>query len=554
MFDPLLASIDEVLAERMLGSGNDEEAERLESSLIDFVEAAWPAVDGSVYQSNWAIDALCDHLQAVTEGQISRLLVNFPPRCGKTLVTSVCWPAWTWARRERNYRSGAGVRFLCGSYGHTLAMTNSNLTRRLILSPWYQGLWANRFALRIDQNAKSQFDNTRGGSRLATSVGGTLLGIGGDVLVVDDPHNVAQAESEAERETVSNWWSELSTTRLNDPKQAAIVVIMQRLHEEDVSGKILSSESDDWVHLCIPMRYDPGRHCITVPVGVDQITWEDPRTEDGELMWPERFGQAQVDANEAGLGPYLSSGRLQQSPQPKGGGIFKRDWWQLWEDPHDKFPLCEFIIASVDCAFTQKEENDPSAMTVWGVFMDKENRRRVILMDAWRKHLEFSADRREIDYRPNESTAVHRQRTQHAWGLIEWVEFTCRRFKVNRLLIEAKGPGQSAAQELANRFGILDFVVDPTPVKGDKLSRALAVQANFSNGMIYAPNRDWADLVINEMSMFPKGKRDDLTDSTTQAIKYIRDNGLLQTDEETRHEELRGAMHRPPRLRPLYPC
>ena len=180
-----------------------------------------------------------------------------------------------------------------------------------------------------------------------------------------------------------------------------------------------------------------------------------------------------------GLGPYLSSGRLRQSPQPKGGGIFKREWWQLWVDPNSMFPLCEFIIGSVDCAFTEKEENDPSAMTVWGVFVEKEGKRRVILMDAWRKHLEFSADRRETERRPNESDAVHRQRTQRHWGLMEWVEHTCKRFKVHRLLIEAKGPGQSAAQELSNRFGILDFVVDPTPVKGDKLSRALAVQANF---------------------------------------------------------------------------
>jgi predicted phage terminase large subunit-like protein len=132
--------------------------------------------------------------------------------------------------------------------------------------------------------------------------------------------------------------------------------------------------------------------------------------------------------------------------------------------------------------------------------------------------LEFSADRREIERRPNESDAVHRQRTQRHWGLMEWVEYTCKRLKVHRLLIEAKGSGQSAAQELSNRFGILDFVVDPTPVKGDKLSRALAVQANFANGMIYAPNRDWAELVITEMEVFPKGRYDDLTVSTTQAI------------------------------------
>jgi predicted phage terminase large subunit-like protein len=182
----------------------------------------------------------------------------------------------------------------------------------------------------------------------------------------------------------------------------------------------------------------------------------------------------------------------------------------------------------LDCAFTQKEENDPSAMTVWGVFLDKDGKRRVILMDAWRKHLEFSADRREIERRPNESDAVHRQRTQRHWGLMEWVEHTCNRFKVHRLLIEAKGPGQSAAQELSNRFGILDFVVDPTPVKGDKLSRALAVQANFANGMVYAPNRDWAELVITEMEVFPKGRYDDLTDSTTQASSIFVTMGFCR--------------------------
>jgi predicted phage terminase large subunit-like protein len=523
MLDPLLARIDEVLAERMalLGGDNDEEALRLEESLIDFVEAAWPTVDGLAYQSNWAVDALCDHLQAVTEGQISRLLVNFPPRCGKTLVTSVCWPAWTWARRERSYRSGPGVRFLCGSYGHTLSMTNSNLTRRLILSPWYQGLWGNRFALSGDQNSKSQFDNTAGGSRLASSVGGTLLGVGGNVIVIDDPHNVADVESEAERQRALAWWAEISTTRLNDPKQAAIVVIMQRLHEEDVSGQILSSESDDWVHLCIPMRYDPGRHCITVPVGVDEITWEDPRTEDGELMWPERFGEAQVEAIEAGLGPYLSSGRLAQSPQPKGGGIFKREWWQVWAPRDGTFPVPEFVVASLDGAFTEKEENDPSGFTLWIVFRH-EGQRRIMLANAWRKHLQFSAPRQV--QRPGEPYQAWKQRTQRNWGLMEWVHDSCtyihgqpmtleRHWHLDRLLIEDKGPGHSAAQELANRYGIHDFgAIELVKARGDKVARALAAQPNFANGLIYAPNKDWAELVINEMEVFPKGRYDDLTD------------------------------------------
>jgi hypothetical protein len=567
MLDPLLARIDEVLAERMapLGGAHDEEAERLEGSLIDFVEAAWPTVDGSPYQSNWAVDALCDHLQAVTEGQISRLLVNFPPRCGKTLVTSVCWPAWTWARREQSYRSGGGVRFLCGSYGHVLSMTNSNLTRRLILSPWYQSLWGTRFALSSDQNSKSQFDNTAGGSRIATSVGGTLLGVGGDIIVVDDPHNVADVESEAERQTALNWWAELSTTRLNDPKQAAIVVIMQRLHLEDVSGKILENENDnDWVHLCIPMRHDPDRHCVTVPVGVDQIEWEDPRTEDGELMWPERFGQAQVDAIEAGLGPYASSGRLQQSPTPKGANIFRREWWGLWDPPGNKFPHLEYIVGSLDGAFTSRQENDPSAMTVWGVFVDKDGHRRIILLDAWRRHLQFSADRNLIAERPNESHGVWKQRTQHLWGLIEHVRESCTylhgtklgvgyNVPMSRLLIEAAGPGLPAAQELANRYPDLKGIISPVTPRGDKLARALAVQPSFSQGLIFAPNKSWAEDLIVEAESFPKSKHDDLVDSMSQALQYLRDVGLAQTDEEERYVALEGVMHKP-RLKPLYPC
>src|SRR5256885_13852468 len=219
-----------------------EERAQLESSLIDFVEAAWPSLDSSVYQPCWAIDALCEHLQAVTEGQIRKLLVNFPPRCGKTLVTSVCFPAWTWARAEPSYLSGPQVRFLCGSYNDDLSLQNSTKHRRLILSPWYQRLWGKRLKIRADQNTKSNFETSEGGARISTSARGSLLGIGGDLILIDDPHNSSQAESDAERLAARTWWRGISTTRLNDPKQSGIVVIMQRLHEDDVSGVILASE------------------------------------------------------------------------------------------------------------------------------------------------------------------------------------------------------------------------------------------------------------------------------------------------------------------------
>jgi len=188
-----------------------EKRAELEGDLSAFVEAAWPNIDSAEYKTSWAIDALCEHLQAVREGSIKRLLVNYPPRASKTTVASICFPAWVWSQRERSYLSGPQVRFLCGSYNHELSLTNSNLTRRLIYSPWYQKYWGKRFSFRADQNTKTKFDTSEGGARLATSVGGSLLGIGGDILVVDDPHNVASAESDAERVTALNWWRELST-------------------------------------------------------------------------------------------------------------------------------------------------------------------------------------------------------------------------------------------------------------------------------------------------------------------------------------------------------
>jgi hypothetical protein len=390
--DPLLAKIDEVLAMRlaMLGGEDDERALRLEGSLIDFVEAAWPSIDGAEYQRNWAVDGLAEHLQAVADGQIKRLLINFPPRSSKTTVTSICFPAWLWAQRHRTFLKGPQVKVLTASYGYNLSMMISNSSRQLILSPWYQRLWGQRFSLRADQASKANFANSAGGARIATSVGGSLLGIGGDIVILDDPHDTAGIESAADREAVLRFWSEVSSTRLNHPKESAIVVVMQRLHEDDVSGKILSDSAEgEFVHYCIPMEYDPQRHCSTV------LGWHDPRGCDdagepllidgqprddeatsilegreGALMWPERFGPTEIAALKSSLGPYMASGRLQQSPQPKGGELFRREWWQLWDKNANgnQYPATSYRVASLDGAFTADEANDPSAMTVFGVF------------------------------------------------------------------------------------------------------------------------------------------------------------------------------------------
>jgi predicted phage terminase large subunit-like protein len=291
------------------------------------------------------------------------------------------------------------------------------------------------------------------------------------------------------------------------------------------------------------------------------------------------------------LGPFLSSGRLQQSPAPAKGGIFLREWWNLYESADNKFPAFDHVIASLDSAFTAKEQNDPSALTIWGVSTTREQltpapgvvanptgavrateRQRVVeseawghvwrgayqksvrimLVHAWRKHLPFSGPR--IERGQHETVAMYKARTSGSWGLMEWVQDTCARFKVEKLLIEAKASGISAAQELRNRYGSQPMAVQLCPVKGDKVARALAVQPMFSQGMIFAPNREWAEMVITEMSMFPAGRYDDLTDSSTQALKYLRDVGLAQSNEEAHNEEIGTVMHRPPRPPRLYPC
>lgn len=543
-FDPSLLPVMErrltsVLAQRT-------EKTRLENSLIEFVKAAWPYIDSTSYQEGWAIEALCEHLQAVTEGHVDKLLTNFPPRCGKTKVASVCYPAWVWARRQRTFWSGPGVRFLCGSYNHSLSLDNSTLCRRLILSPWYQRLWGDHVQLRDDQNSKYKFDTTENGSRIATSVGGTLLGVGGDIILIDDPHNTEQVESDADRETATNWWREVRSTRLNDPKRSALIVIMQRLHEDDVSGLIAKGQDyEDWTHLMLPMRHDVDRHCVTVlkydTDGAPEREWEDPRSE-RELLWPDRFGEHEVELLERELGPYMASGRLQQAPSPKGGGILKRDYWQIWEK--DDFPKFEYVLVSADTAYTEKEQNDPTGCTVWGLFREgKFAYPKVMLLWAWREHLELHGE--GLPREPGETAAqnFHRARKAKKVGLVEMLAFTCRRFKADRLLIEAKASGLSAGQELRRLHGHEGWGIQLVTPEGDKVARAHAVEPSFAQKVIYAPDREWADKVIDEAAAFPKGRYKDLTDSTTQALKFLREQGLIVHVHEVDAEDLEAKLH-----------
>lgn len=470
-------------------------------------------------------------------------------------LVSVALPAWTWAQPERYWgpNSGPHVQFMSASYAEKLSLRDNVKCRRLIQSAWYQKHWGNRFRLSSDQNVKSRFSNDRGGERIITSIGGSTTGEGFNVGLIDDANNAAEALSEAVTTSTNDWWDQTFSTRMNDPKTGAWIGVQQRLAEDDWTGHVLSSEESGIVHLCLPMRYEPERSYHNV-LGYDlddqPITWQDPRTEPGELLWPERFGEEEVDNLRKVLGPFGFSGQMQQSPAPAGGGVIKREWWQLWEDA--AFPPMDYILASLDTAYTEKTMNDPSAMTVWGVFTTDpvaiasrminaegrpeylprtftEQAPKVMLMAAWSERLEFH-------------------------DLVLKVAETAKRLRVDKILVEAKASGHSVAQELRRVYAGEGFAVQlHDPKSQDKLSRLYSVQHLFADGTIYAPDRKWSDDVITEVEAFPKGKHDDRVDTVSQALRHLRDLGLLIRAPERLAEidEMRQYAGKPPGA--LYP-
>jgi len=325
-------------------------------------------------------------------------------------------------------------------------------------------------------------------------------------ILLDDVHNTQEVESEAARNAVINWYSQSLSTRLNDPKTGTMMLVMQRQQEEDLTGYLLNTEAEMWEHVVFRMRYESNP-----PLDYD------PRTEEGELLWPARMPELEVAKLEKTLGTYGTSGQLQQRPSPKGGGIIKAEDWQLFppagqEDEWKKdgvicWPPFEFVLASLDGAYTEKEENDPSAMTIWGIWYDRLGMPKIVAISAWEDFLSLNK-------------------------LVMRVGNNCRKFKPDVLLIEAKASGISVAQEIQRLFRDAEWSTVLCPVKGDKVARAISVQGIFEDGTIYAPDRTWAQLLIDRCANFPKGKRKDLVDSTTQALRWLRDNGLIRRQDE----------------------
>lgn len=503
------------------------QAERLRRDLRSFVYEAWSYVEPKKYISNWHIDAVCDHLAYVTFGDIRNLIINQPPRTTKSLMVSVLWPVWHWLILPK-------TQFMFASYAQDLAIRDAVKSRRLIESAWFRERYSHLFFLDPADNRKHRYVNNVGGHRISTSVGGKTTGEGGDILGVDDPHNMQDVYSEKMRHSALSWWDNSMRSRLNDPIRGQKVLNGQRSHDNDLFGHVLATEEKRWVVLMLPMEFDPERKCITYlnPKGrkpdIERgIFFQDPRTKRGEMLNPKRFGREESKAERAAMSVRDYSAQFQQDPTSGGGLILKKGWWKQWVYPEEHqdrslslkpMPLPEFveIITVYDTAFEIKQENDYTARTTWGIFKHSDTARpqdetmHAMLLERLNERMEFPDLKAEAIGHNN-----------------DW--------KPDRTLIERKASGHSLIQEL-RRSGV--NVVPVNPGTDDKVFRAHMVADILKSGRVWYIPRNWAYEVIHQCAKFPTTEHDDLVDTVVMLLAYIRRMGMVELPDDEKDGEM----------------
>ncbi|HLZ46569.1 MAG TPA: phage terminase large subunit [Gemmatimonadales bacterium] len=448
--------------------------EGFEQDLLAFVRAGWQVLEPRrPFVVNWHHELLAEYLTAVSRRQILKLIVNVPPRFTKSRFATVLWPCWSWAKAPEH-------SWIFGSYAAGLS-TRHSLDRRTVLqSDWYQQRWGERVAFAPDQNVKLWYENQARGTMYATSTGGTVMGFGADTIVVDDPHDPESVLSETERETALRWFDQQLSTRLNDPATGAIVVIMQRLHQADLTGHLL--EEGDWTHVALPAESE-GPTRIVFPVSGRVV-----ERADGALLWAERFTQAVLDKQRIRLGSWAYAGQFQQRPTPFGGGIFKRDWFRFYDVTPTLF---DSSVASWDLAFKETKGTDYVVGQVWG-----RKGANCYLLDQVRGRWDFP-------------TTVQRIR-----------ELARKWPGVMTKLVEDKANGPAVIATLKNDIGGM-IAVNP---EGGKIVRAQAVSALIEAGNVLLPQpalQPWVKDFLDEASAFPAGRFDDQVDAMTQALRRL---------------------------------
>jgi predicted phage terminase large subunit-like protein len=445
-------------------------------TLTGFVREAWPVLEPTTpYRHNWHIDAICDHLEAVTAGQINRLLINVPPGSSKSLLASVMWTAWEWGPAAL-----PSMRYLNTSFNDGPVKRDTRKCRDLILSDWYRALWPEVVLTRAGETS---FQNSRTGTREGLAFG-SLTSQRGDRLVIDDPHSTDTAESATERAATTRRFREGAVNRLNDQERSAIVVIMQRLHEEDISGVIHSLDMG-YVHLCLPMEFEPDRRCHTV------IGFEDPRTEEGELLDPARFPRGTVEKLKRDMGSYAYAGQYQQSPRPRLGGMFQRGDFEVV----DAVPAGARRCRAWDFAATKEQ---PGRQPDWTVGL------RMAVKDG----VYYVEDVTRGRWSPADVERTLKNVTSQ-----DGTQVTVR---------IPEDPGAAGKADAAAKVRLLAGypvkVVRPT---GEKTLRARPAAAQAEAGNIKLIRGPWNEAFIDEVAGFPAATHDDQVDALADALNQL---------------------------------
>jgi len=455
---------------------------------------------------NWHVEVMTAKLAAVYRGEIRRLIVNLPPRYLKSLLGSVAFPAWCLGRRP-------GTQIICASYAQDFADKLARDCRRIIMCDWFERAFPTR--LSAQRQAVGEFETTQQGCRLATSVGGVLTGRGADLIIIDDPLKPEEALSQAQRQAANDWFDHTLYSRLNDKRNGKIVVIMHRLHEDDLVGHVLAQE--DWDVVRFPA------------IAEEDETWEvetlwGPRfftRRRGEALHPEREPPEMLEQIRRTIGEYNFAGQYQQAPAPQGGGMVKAAWFRNYA-PNERPDKFDRVVQSWDTANKASELSDFSVCTSWGI-----KGKDLYLLHVLRKRMEY----------PELKRTVREQ---------------CQAFAPSVVLIEDKASGTQLIQE-----GL--HAVTRYQPQSEKVMRMHAQTAMIENGFVHLPKEAaWLAEYLHELTAFPRGRHDDQVDSTAQMLDWFKQagsgpssNGGIWHLYKEQYEAQQAAASQPPRPEPL---
>lgn len=467
-------------------------ADLLSQNYYEFVKGAWHIIEPHTrFKPNWHIEALCEPLTAVSRGELRNLIINVPPGSMKSILATVMFPAWEWTSRP-------WLRYVTGSYADDLAEELSRKSRDIILSAWYQTLWPH-VQLRADNNSKGEYMTTEGGLRLSTSPTGGVTGRHGDRLIIDDPIKPMEVVGELQLQKVTEWYDATLSTRAGDPTQFTEIIIMQRLHEQDLVAHV--QQYADWEMVVLPERFMPNH----------PFRWKgDIRTVEGELLWPEQVDDRASALRRTKLGSHYAAAQLDQLPAAREGGLLKRMWWRYFDPDLIHTPLkleLQRLVSSWDTTFKEKTSSDYVVGQVWGVRgADR------FLLRSLRMKMDFGSTKRAI-------------KEFDAWMRTTWPYLPVEH------LIEKSANGVKVIEQLQREIpGVKPQVADV-----DKYLRAEAAQPVLEAGNCFLPGAPnpmrsdydpaqtpaWVQEFVEECVKFNRGAHDDQVDTWSQAMNYL---------------------------------